>query len=61
MNTYGHTVCPDCTAYNSLYRPIKYLWGVWDNVKCWNCGKEYKHTDILPKTEADICRQSGRY
>jgi hypothetical protein len=49
MNTYGKTVCPECGYSNNMFRPmeeIKQL-PVWDEVKCWMCGHEYKHTERI--------------
>lgn len=47
MNTYGFTHCPEYKAKNSLFRSVEDLatLRVFDNVKCWNCQKEYIHTD----------------
>jgi len=53
MNTYGKTKCPECGAENLMYRPLDIIkkLPVWDKVKCWQCGKEYKHTEVLEKEE----------
>ena len=66
MKTYGHTVCPSCTAYNNLYRPehLLQVMKTFDDVTCWNCGHAYSHSEQLKpltKTEKDGVYESGRY
>jgi hypothetical protein len=53
MNTYGKTNCPACNAENPMYRPLSGRLDsirnlpAWDEVRCWNCGHTYKHTDVI--------------
>lgn len=53
MNTYGYTECPQCKAKNAMYRPLNgsinsiQALPAWNAVSCWNCGKEYKHTETI--------------
>ena len=65
MNTYGTTTCPNCGAYNSMFRPldiIKIL-PAWDKVNCYLCKHEYKHTDKINNitTEAEQIKNEGKY
>jgi len=51
MNTYGKTKCPECGTLNLMFRPLEVIkeLPVWNEAKCWQCGNEYKHTEVLEK------------
>lgn len=62
MNTYGHTSCPKCGALNSMFRSLAVCRHIptWDTVKCFSCGRVYKHTDRINKIETEAEQNRGR-
>ena len=65
MNTYGRTACPKCGCLNSMYRGLSDIkkMPAWDDVECFFCNHQYKHTDKINnvETEAEKVKREGNF